>query len=146
MRDGLGKRKCCWEFRINATPNPGPSGMATHLLCRYYGVCVCVCVCVCVLEKLSFHHGHMKNLIGRQLGDFKGLRGNSNSSAWRYRDIMVSPALFLHPPLSFSPPTPTITVGNLPCHQEDSNSMVNIPGKPNQKRDLRIKQKGIKRV
>lgn len=58
----------------------------------------------------------------------------------------LSQSLSLHPTLSFSPPTATITVGNLPCHQEDSDSMVNIPGKPNQKRDLRIKQKVIKRV
>ena len=50
MIDVLGKRMCCWEFRINATPNLSPARMATHSLCRYYGGCVCVCVCVCVCE------------------------------------------------------------------------------------------------
>ena len=68
-----GEKDVLWEFRINATPNLSPARMVTHSLCRYYGVCVCVCVCV----KLSLHLGYLKNLTGRYLGDFQGLRGNS---------------------------------------------------------------------
>ena len=74
MRDVLGKRMCCWEFRIDATPNPIPAGMATHSLCRHYGVCVCV--------KLSFHLGYLKNLTGRHLEDFRSQRKLSYPS-WK---------------------------------------------------------------
>ena len=47
LRERLGKRKCCLEFKTNATPNPGPAGIAMHsLTVQILWAVLYVCVCV----------------------------------------------------------------------------------------------------
>ena len=81
----------CWEKgcavgSLESMPHP-----IQFLLGWPHTHCADTMVCVCV--KLSFHLGYLKNLTGRHLGDFQGLRGNSHIPAGRYRDNMVSLSL-----------------------------------------------------